>query len=1402
MAGKGEAADWSNEALQAIWCVLPWLWRAASLRGHSLGARCGAVATAAPTPNRRGCVPRPLARRASVISPIVAVQAPPLVDLVLHQLVTAPHLLPPWVSSLKLVAVDLGTRAPKLTRVALAAANANGTLPPGDVLVDFEVDLDLDVKLDILATLETGVSRLVSRLTHRAHASTVNLHISRIRQSLVLRVRFRPGAAAAFVGLLRFTTPPSSELTLTAVDVSGMRISLPMHHFPGHDTITAWVVQKLMRDLMALPYRFVPLDLSPLLEALETRNGLDLNAVPMGGSLRLQVMEAVGLTSSTASSSHRDLKRGGSSFEGAAQFDTGCGDTDSGPSDGGGQSVDAKPSGSPGHGGGSGLHAYAFVEYAFGARNARTSVSGEGADSAGRVAWAAHEGTLVVDLVGPVDAITITLRRRGVPGPAGRLAQAHLKVYWAPDGSTSVFYADAAGLPVIVKAAVASARDGGRQAAGVVFSGKTGAAEAWIPLQHAAGGEAAAVRVALSAEWFGARGAASSAQRLSPAEVAAAMVMQRFVRRWKARRTAARERALMAPLRPGGQPLFTPQLQLCVTMQRARGLPLKSSYRCALTIMPGNNAPPGPGAAMLTAASRMPVSSPASPEASTEPRFGQSLRVDAPHGGIAQLWAASPTLRVTLFRKDVVLAMGYLAIPAEHPQQRGSTVPVWMRLGGLGLTELAKKAVVRLRKGGAPPPDTHEPPAGVLLYLSVVPKSAHEGPLISEQALQEAMTVLVAKAKAKPPPAGAKAAAPAPAVAPAAAQEAAAEEPAASDESEEEIAEAAASEPHVAAADAAADVEATRAAAAAAAAEAAAAHAEAEAAERDAEAALAAALAEAHAEAAAELAAAAPEAAAVPPPEPVAVDPKAAAAAKKAADAAAKAQAAAEKSAAEQARKAAEAEAKAKAAADKAAAEQARKAAEAERKAAEAQAKQRAADEKRVAEEARKAAEAEAKAKAAADKAAEAEAKKAAAAVAAAEAERARAAEAAAAAPQPAPVEAEAAPEAQTAPEATAPGAAPEVKAAAEDAAVSAAAPEPVAAPEAEPEQEASADHAAAAPEPEITAAEPEAAPEAVSQAAPASEAAAEAQAAPEPEVPAPPPEPVDPKKAAAAKKAADAAAQAEAEAEKRAGMARALAALQRAEEQRKVAAQAAKAKAVADKAAAEEAKKSAAAEKKAAEASAKQRAIDDKRAAEEARKVAEAEAKVKAAAEAEQYKQRKAQAHAAASLSSPQSSPAPKPKPAASPAASEHTHGHYEDSDEDEDAAPVASPPASPAVVTVDHLRVATQASPQASPAAPAPAAGHYENSDAGSPNTGDYLHTIQEQRDEAAPASPLQAPASPAPRAFGSPVEAPSPTPVPSPGSTVSAATTPQTTPQRPAKPAAPQPWPVPPARAAADE
>ena len=226
------------------------------------------------------------------MTPIVSVQVPLFMDLVLAQLVAAPDMLPAWVSKLQLVSINLGSRAPRLKRVTLPAGNANGTLPDGDLLLDFEVDMDFeDGCLEILATLQTGVSKMVSRLTGHAHAATAQLRITRIRQGMVLRVRCRPGAAVAFVGLLRFTSKPSAEVTVHAVDVSGASLSLPLHHFPGSDTITAWVVQKLFCDLMQLPHRFVPVDVAPLLDMLESRTAL--STLPTGGSLRIQVLEAV-----------------------------------------------------------------------------------------------------------------------------------------------------------------------------------------------------------------------------------------------------------------------------------------------------------------------------------------------------------------------------------------------------------------------------------------------------------------------------------------------------------------------------------------------------------------------------------------------------------------------------------------------------------------------------------------------------------------------------------------------------------------------------------------------------------------------------------------------------------------------------------------------------------------------------------------------------------------------------------------------------------------------------------------------------------------------------------------------------------------------------------------------------
>ncbi len=948
------------------------------------------------------------------MSPVVSVQGPPLMDMVLQQLVTAPNLLPAWVSKLQLVKMDMGTRAPRLKRVRLPSSNGNGTLPEGDMLLDFEVEMDLDARIELLASLQTGVSKLVSRLTGHAHAATVQLVITRIRQSMVLRVRFRPGAAAAFVGLLRFTSKPAAELTLLAADVSGAHIKLPLHHFPGNDTITAWVVQKLFRDLMALPHRFIPIDVAPLLDMLETRTLV--SSVPLGGALRIQVMEAVGLTDgggSPSASSAAHFARA-ASMEGALHFDVAGGDTDA---------SDAAPSDGAGRQRG-GLHAYAHIDFAFGAKSARSAASGEAASADGRLAWAPHEGVTVVDLVGPADSITITLRRRGVPGRAGRLGAAHFKLYWAPDGSSSVFYADADGTPVVVKAALASPKDAGRVAAGVRFSGREGFADVWVPLVGA-NGEHAAVRLQLTADWFGAKAVQS------PAEAHAALVLQRFVRRWKARRAAARERALLA------FGAFTPQLQLCVTLQRARGLPLKSGYWCQLTVAAGAA---GAGAAAFAAATAAPLRTRTCEPSTCEPCFGQTLRVDAPAaGGIAALWVAKPTLRVLLFRKDVLLAAGELAIPATHPQQRGGVMPVWMRLGGEALEALARRSEHKLHKGLAPgaQPEHATTPA-VLLYLSVVLKSAHEPARALEAGASGAPAPLPRVPAAPRPPVSAHAAA---APLPQAAAPVGADREADATAREERARAAdAARQAHAAAEEQAAAAQADAAQQAADAAAAAQEAAEAAAEQRAADAAAAAeqerlAAAEAEAAAARELVAAeeaqmleaeererlaaeavaaaqaAEDAAAAAAAERERQEADAAsleqaAAAERAAaellaaaererqeaDAAAAEHAAAAALAAEEARQAAERErleaevaAKAQATADKLAAEEARKTAERERKEAEAAAKAQAAADKLAAEEARKtaererkAAEAATKAKAAADRAAADEARKAA----------------------------------------------------------------------------------------------------------------------------------------------------------------------------------------------------------------------------------------------------------------------------------------------------------------------------------------------------------------------------------------------------------------------------------------
>lgn len=50
---------------------------------------------------------------------------------------------------------QLGTKAPRLKRVTLPDARADGTLPPGDTNVDFEVEFSSDMKVNILGFAPT-----------------------------------------------------------------------------------------------------------------------------------------------------------------------------------------------------------------------------------------------------------------------------------------------------------------------------------------------------------------------------------------------------------------------------------------------------------------------------------------------------------------------------------------------------------------------------------------------------------------------------------------------------------------------------------------------------------------------------------------------------------------------------------------------------------------------------------------------------------------------------------------------------------------------------------------------------------------------------------------------------------------------------------------------------------------------------------------------------------------------------------------------------------------------------------------------------------------------------------------------------------------------------------------------
>ena len=325
-------------------------------------------------------------------------------------------------------------------------------------------------------------------------------------------------------------------------------------------------------------------------------------------------------------------------------------------------------------------------------------------------------------------------------------------------------------------------------ASGTVFSGEHGCGTVTLPLLGAAGGGNASVTLRLRADWFGPGGGVLGG---SDAERAAAAVLVRFARAWKARRRDARERAMLAPPPPAAAPpppvtvpppasphshlppllrFHSPHpppppppppplppidaLEVSVTLQRVRGLPLKSRYSLQLSLSPTAPGHESPSFHWMAGS----ATSRESGAPSLEPRFGTSVTLrlppfDAPttaeapaDGGAARhalslrhhsnhlvaLWDAKPVLTVSLIRKGVPLATGLLALPLPGGgRERGSCARAWVALVSQrgALEALALRAAHRnhgravagdAREGPeseAPPPAVLDPAA--LVYVCV-----------------------------------------------------------------------------------------------------------------------------------------------------------------------------------------------------------------------------------------------------------------------------------------------------------------------------------------------------------------------------------------------------------------------------------------------------------------------------------------------------------------------------------------------------------------------------------------------------------------------------------------------------------------------------------------------------------
>lgn len=664
-AGEGEETPWTNDFLQAVW--------------------------------------------GSAVAPVLAYNAPPLVDVALAQLMST-SLLPSWVTKLQLVKLDLGDTAPKLRHVRLPETLPNGTTPAGDLLLDFDVDVNLATDIVIQVMLETSMSRLVSRLTGRAQAASVRLHVSGVRQKVTMRLRSRPEHALLCLGLVRFRDKPVADVRLVASYGGGVSVSLPVSKFPGAELISGYVTTRLARELMGwADHRYLPLDLGPVIKLIQRPSDAGRASIPTGGCLRIQVLEARGLGPSGDGSIATPSLGSSSSVSGSVEFEHPLHSFAEDEPEGN-EADEAHPpplartqSGTALAGGR--VRPFARVSYAMGARSMRTLASAGGVDPAGCCAWAQHEGRLTVEMVGPLDALTVTLKRR--TGPGGVIGSAHFKLIWTDDGSATLFYCAADGAPAMYRLAYCHPDEAARRAAGVPYSGSDGFAKLWLPLHSPSpSGAHAELRLQLSVDWFG------SVRTHSPAETRAALVMQRFVRGWKARRRLRHERGLVAREHTGGP------LQLRITLQALHGLPLKRGYAARCELRAGDGA--GAAAAAAVAAAQPLHTQPCAEERS-DPGYGETMSLLVPPGALPALAAAQVTLHLSVLRKGLLVATAAVPVPPDALGERGHSRRVRADLAPAPhFADLQERARHKLRARAAAGGGEEAEAPSATLYVCVV----------------------------------------------------------------------------------------------------------------------------------------------------------------------------------------------------------------------------------------------------------------------------------------------------------------------------------------------------------------------------------------------------------------------------------------------------------------------------------------------------------------------------------------------------------------------------------------------------------------------------------------------------------------------------------------------------------